>query len=104
MVGGSLGALAAGLTAVGTIALTGGIGLLAAGPVVAALAGAGAGATAGGALGGLIGLGFDKNEATLVDRDLENGAILIAAESRRGDEEQIREVLKSAGASKVTIH
>ena len=48
--GGAIGALVAGLTAVGTMA-TGGT-LLAAGPLVAALAGAGAGSAAGGLLGG----------------------------------------------------
>src|SRR5690606_30022721 len=53
--GGAIGALVAGLTAVGAIA-TGGAGLLVAGPLVAALAGAGAGAAGGSILGGLIGL------------------------------------------------
>src|SRR5690606_19644341 len=52
--GGAIGALVAGLTAVGTIA-TGGAGILVAGPIAAALAGAGAGAATGGVLGGLIG-------------------------------------------------
>src|SRR6056297_2328402 len=48
---GAVAALAAGLTTVGTVA-TGGAGLLVAGPVVAALAGAGAGAATGGVIGG----------------------------------------------------
>src|SRR5689334_16995449 len=64
-IGATLGAIAAGLVAVGSIAVPG-IGLLAAGPIVAALAGAGAGGAAGGMLGGLIGLTRPEHEATLV--------------------------------------
>src|SRR5262249_3994707 len=57
-IGGALGAIAAGAAAVGTVAIPG-IGILA-GPLVAAIAGAGAGGAAGGAIGGLIGLGIPK--------------------------------------------
>src|ERR1043166_8389593 len=46
-IGGAIGAIAAGLAAVGTIAIPG-LGLVAAGPILAALAGAGAGGVAGG--------------------------------------------------------
>src|SRR5687768_7549477 len=53
-IGGTLGAVIAGLAAVGSIVIPG-LGLLAAGPIVAALAGAGAGGATGGLLGGLLG-------------------------------------------------
>src|SRR5262245_35064816 len=56
-VGGVLGAIAAGLISVGIIAIPG-VGLVAAGPIIAALAGAGAGGAAGGLLGALIGAGI----------------------------------------------
>ncbi len=55
-IGGVLGAVAAGLVALGIIVVPG-LPLVAAGPVVAALAGLGAGGAAGGLTGGLIGLG-----------------------------------------------
>lgn len=103
-IGGTLGAVIAGLTAVGTVALTGGAGIVAAGPLVAALAGAGAGAAAGGITGGLIGLGFDENEAKLVDKDLENGSILVAAEVPDNKKEHIVDFFDAAGASNVSVH
>jgi hypothetical protein len=61
--GGAIGAIAAGLAAVGALAIPG-VGILAAGPIVAALAGAAAGGAAGGLIGGLIGLGIPEHEAT----------------------------------------
>jgi hypothetical protein len=103
-VGGAIGALAAGLTAVGTITLTGGAGLVAVGPAVAALAGAGAGGAAGGVVGGLVGLGFDENEAKLVERRLDNGSILLSAEIPDDRKDDIETQLKNYGAEKVTVH
>src|ERR1044071_9130263 len=52
-IGGVLGAIAAGLVALGIIAIPG-IGLVAAGPIVATLAGLGAGGAAGGVEGGVL--------------------------------------------------
>lgn len=103
-IGGALGAVAAGLTAVGTIALTGGAGIVAVGPIVAVLAGGGAGAAAGGITGGLIGLGFNENEAKLVDNDIENGSILVAAEVQDNKKTDIKSYFESAGASNVSAH
>ena len=103
-IGGTIGAIAAGLTSVGAVALTGGAGVLAAGPIVAALAGGGAGAAVGGITGSLIGLGFDENEAKLVDKDLDNGAILVAAEVPDDREDKVEEMFKNSGAKNVTVH
>ena len=100
-VGGSLGAIAAGMTAVGAVALTGGAGIFAAGPVVAALAGAGAGAAAGGVTGGLIGLGFSENEAKLVDKDVENGSILVSAQVKNDNKDAVQKYFNHSGAKKV---
>lgn len=80
--GGTLGALVAGAIALGALAIPG-LGWLAAGPLVAALTGAGAGGAAGGLLGGLLGLGFTEYEARLVTRDLENGSILVGVHPHR---------------------
>jgi hypothetical protein len=76
VIGGTIGAIAAGLVAVGALAIPG-VGLLAAGPLVAALAGAGAGAAVGGLTGGLIGLGFPEHEAKLYSERIAKGAILV---------------------------
>lgn len=73
----AVGALAAGLTAVATIAIPG-VGILAAGPLVAALAGAGAGGVAGGAVGALVGLGLTEHEAHFNTAVLKEGGYVVA--------------------------
>ena len=100
--GGVIGALIAGLTAVGTIA-TGG-GLLIAGPLVAILAGGGAGAGIGGLIGGLAGAGMTEHEATLFASELEDGRILVAvhcsSDARKATAEEVFE--ETRGAVSVT--
>lgn len=76
-IGSGAGALAAGLTAVAGLAVPG-VGLLAAGPLVAALTGAGAGAAAGGTVGALAGLAGEKKEVTFHEEMLTKGNILVA--------------------------
>ena len=81
----AIGALAAGLTAVATFALPG-VGLVAAGPLVAALAGAGAGGVAGGAIGTLIGLGIPEHEAKFNTAVLNEGGYIIAVTTDDADD------------------
>lgn len=102
--GGAIGAIAAGLTAVGTVTLTGGIGLLAAGPVVAALAGGGAGAGVGGLVGGLIGSGMSEKEAVLVEKNLSEGSVLIGVETPDNMTEEVKNTFKTSGAESITKH
>ena len=85
-VGGATVGILAGLTAVGVVA-SGGLGLLAAGPIVAALAGLGAGAAAGGIVGGLIGLGIPEHEAKFYQGEIAKGGVLVGvkAEGERRD-------------------
>jgi len=73
VVGGTLGAIAAGLIAIGVI-VTPGVGLIAAGPAIAALAGLGAGAAAG----GLVGLGIPEHHAKVMESQITRGGILVA--------------------------
>jgi len=77
VVGGTLGAIAAGLIAIGVI-VTPGVGLIAAGPAIAALAGLGAGAAAGGLVGGLVGLGIPEHHAKVMESQITRGGILVA--------------------------
>ncbi len=72
--GGILGAIAGSFATVGAFA-TGGIGILAAGPIATAFA---AGA-AGGALGGVYGTVFPDNEKQYYQDCVNQGAILIVA-------------------------
>lgn len=98
---GTVGALVAGFTAVGAIA-TGGIGLLAAGPIVAALAGAGAGAATGGVLGGLIGLGIPEHEVKFFENSVSKGSVLVGVKTAGADAGEIRRILKDHGALDTT--
>jgi hypothetical protein len=74
--GGVLGAVVAGLTTVAAVAAPG-VGLLAAGPLVAMLAGAGVGAAAGGTVGGLIGLGLSETELTRVSEIITDKGVVV---------------------------
>ena len=99
-VGGVLGAIAAGLVALGTLAVPG-VGLVAAGPVVAALSGLGAGAAAGGLVGGLVGLGIPEHEAKFYDEEIRKGGILVGVYAHGDRTKLAREILDAAGATKV---
>jgi hypothetical protein len=100
-IGGVIGAVAAGLAAVGSITVPG-LAIVAAGPLVAALAGLGAGAAAGGLTGALIGLGVPENEAKFYAKEIEKGGILVGVYAHDDKVEVARDVLNAAGADKVT--
>lgn len=100
--GGALGAIGAGLAAVGALAIPG-VGILAAGWIVAALAGAAAGGAAGGLVGGLIGLGVPEHEATLYADQIKAGSILVGVQTENNEQaESARTILKEAAAETVT--
>jgi hypothetical protein len=98
--GGVIGALVAGLTSVGVIA-TGGVGILAAGPLVAALAGAGAGGGAGGMLGGLIGAGIPEHEAEFIERELDQGHVLVGVHAEGDRADTVEDIFEEEGALSV---
>jgi hypothetical protein len=100
-IGGVIGAVAAGLAAVASITVPG-LAIVAAGPLVAALAGLGAGAAAGGLTGALIGLGVPENEAKFYAKEIEKGGILVGVYAHDDKVEVARDVLNAAGADKVT--
>lgn len=91
-VGGALGALAAGLTAVGAVAIPG-VGLLASGPIAAALAGAGAGGAVGGLIGGLMGIGVTESEAKLYESRLHAGEVLVTLNAHSSMQEKEAEAI-----------
>lgn len=99
-IGGVIGAIAAGLAAVGTIAIPG-ISLVAAGPVLATLGGLGAGAAAGGLTGALVGLGIPEHEAKFYDEEVQQGGILLGVYAHDDRARLARDILNAAGAEKV---
>jgi hypothetical protein len=100
--GGVLGALIGGLTSVGVIG-TAGVGILAAGPLVAALAGAGAGGGAGGILGGLIGAGIPEHEAAFIESELAQGRVLLGVRAHKERVDLAENVLEMEGAVSVKV-
>lgn len=99
-IGGVLGAVAAGLVALGIIVIPG-LALVAAGPVIAVLAGVGAGAAAGGVTGALIGLGLPEHEAKFYTQGIEQGGILVGVYAHDDRLEQARKILEAGGAESV---
>jgi hypothetical protein len=99
-VGGVLGAIAAGLVVAGVLVIPG-VNLVAAGPVLATLAGVGAGAAAGGLTGALVGLGIPEHEAKFYREEIEKGGILVGVFAHHDREDAAKNILDHAGASKI---
>jgi hypothetical protein len=94
-------AIAAGLAAVGSLTIPG-LSLVAVGPIVAALTGAGIGAAAGGLIGSLIGLGIPEYEAKLYEKKIKEGGVLIAVETRNSDEERtVKDIFQANEAKNI---
>lgn len=74
------GALMCGWIAL-TAPVTEGLGIAAAGPVLATLAGFGAGAMAGGLLGALIGMGIPRDEIDIEEKNANLGHMLLAVKA-----------------------
>lgn len=87
-VGGVVGATLAAIAAVGTSLALPGLGIIVAGPIVAALAGAGAGGATGGVIGALIGAGIPEHRANVYDAGVREGGILVGVEAKSTDEEK----------------
>ena len=85
-VGGTLGLLAG----IGALAIPGVGPLIAAGPIMAALAGLGAGAAAGGMIGALVGMGIPEYEAKRYEGAVKDGGTLLSVHCSTS--ERVREV------------
>ena len=99
VIGGVLGWLAG----IGMLAIPGIGPLLAAGPIVAALAGAGAVGVAGGIVGALVGMGIPEYEALRYEGRVKHGGILMSVHC---DDthwvNRAEEILKSTGAEDIS--
>lgn len=81
-IGGTIGAIAAAIAAAGTTLVLPGLGLVVAGPIVAALAGAGAGGATGGIIGALVGWGIPEERVKHYESGIKDGGILIGVKPR----------------------
>ncbi len=95
VIGGAFGWLAG----IGALAIPGVGPLVAAGPIMAALAGAGLGGTVGGVSGALIGFGIPEFEAKRYEGSVKNGGILLSVHCDTDDwADRADTVLKDCGA------
>jgi hypothetical protein len=99
IIGGTLGLLAG----IGTLAIPGVGPLIAAGPIIAALAGLGAGGAAGGIIGALAGLGIPEYEAKRYEGRVKNGGVLLSVHCDTAKQiERAKDLLKSTDAEDIS--
>lgn len=86
--GGLIGAALGALSIAGTLAIPG-LNIVVTGALVGSLAGLATGAVAGGIVGGLIGAGIPEYEAKIYEKEIRDGAILLAVEARDSKEKDM---------------
>ena len=101
-VGTAVGATLGAVLAIGTSIAIPGLGLIVAGPIIAALAGGGAGAVAGGAIGGLVGLGIPESNAKAYEEALKkSGVVFGVAPHSSEDAKAIRKYFEEQKADNI---
>ena len=90
------------LTGIGMLAIPGVGPLLAAGPIVAALAGAGAVGVVGGVVGALVGMGIPEYEAKRYEGRVKHGGVLLSVHCDSSDwAKRAEELFKRTGAEDI---
>jgi hypothetical protein len=99
VIGGTLGVLAG----IGLLAIPGLGPFIAAGPIMAGLAGLGVGGAVGGVTGALVGAGIPEFEAKRYEGRLQKGGILLSVHCDTSEEiKRAKDVLKATGAEDVS--
>lgn len=100
--GAVLGGVLGWLAGIGALAIPGIGPFIAAGPIVAALAGAGAVGALGGIVGALVGLGIPEYEAKRYEGRIKSGGILVSVHCDDSDwVSKAKDILKNAGAEDI---
>jgi hypothetical protein len=98
VVGGTLGLLAG----IGALAIPGVGPLIAAGPIMGALAGLGVGGAVGGLVGALVGMGIPEYEAKRYEGRVKDGGVLLSVHCDTSAEiNRAKDVLKETGAEDI---
>ena len=99
VVGGTIGLLAG----IGALAIPGLGPFIAAGPIMAALAGVGTGGVVGGIIGALVGMGIPEYEAKRYEGRIREGKILLSVHCDNSDwVKRAKDVLETSGAQDVS--
>jgi hypothetical protein len=103
--GGVVGGAGALIASLGALTIPGFGPVLAAGPLVALLTGAGVGAAAGAAAGGLIGAltkaGVPEGEARVYEEGIRSGGTLVTVQAEDNDADRAAEILNRNGAQDI---
>jgi hypothetical protein len=98
VIGGTLGVLAG----VGALAIPGVRPLIAAGPIMAGLAGLGVGGALGGLVGALVGMGIPEYEAKRYEGFVKTGGTLLSVHCDTADRvSRAKDLLKGTGATDI---
>jgi len=98
VIGGTLGLLAG----IGVLAIPGVGPLIAAGPIMGALAGLGVGGTVGGIVGALVGMGIPEYEAKRFEGAVKDGGTLLSVHCDTSDEiSRAKDSLEATGAKDI---
>jgi hypothetical protein len=98
VIGGTLGVLAG----IGMLAIPGVGPLIAAGPIMAGLAGLGVGGAVGGLVGALVGMGIPEYEAKRYEGFVKNGGTLLSVHCDTSDQvSRAKDLLKGTGATDI---
>jgi hypothetical protein len=99
VIGGALGWL----VGIGSLAIPGLGPFIAAGPILAALAGVGAGGAVGGMTGALVGLGIPEYEAKRYEGRVKTGGILLSVHSDNSDwTKKAKTIMEHTGAQDIS--
>src|SRR5450432_1791836 len=98
-IGGTLGLLAG----IGALAIPGVGPFIAAGPIMAALAGLGVGGAVGGLIGALVGMGIPEYEAKRYEGHIKAGGVLLSVHCDTSDEiTRAQDLLNHTGAQEIS--
>src|SRR5450432_4396913 len=98
VIGGTLGVLAG----IGALAIPGVGPLIAAGPIMAGLAGLGVGGAVGGLVGALVGMGIPEYEAKLYEGRVKDGGTVLSVHCDTSEQvSRAKEILKGTGATDI---
>src|ERR1043165_4616351 len=99
VVGGTLGLLAG----IGSLAIPGVGPFIAAGPIMAALAGVGVGGAVGGLIGALVGMGIPEYEAKRYEGRVKDGGVLLSVHCDTSDcVSRAKDLLKQTGPEDIS--
>jgi hypothetical protein len=88
---------------IGALAIPGLGPFIAAGPIMAALAGAGVGGAVGGLTGALIGMGIPEYEAKRYEGRVKDGGLLLSVHSASaGETKRAKAILEQTGAQDIS--